>query len=72
MPAKTVMSVAEAKRKWGNDIFVRLAGGQKTFREFVGEGGVWKPIFDTGHIWTGYRLTKVDYGVKNRPWRPRR
>jgi len=49
-----------------------LAGRRKTFREFVGEGGVWKPIFDSGFVWTGYRLTKVDYGVKHRPWQRRR
>jgi hypothetical protein len=71
MPVKIALSTIEAKRKWGDDIYVRLAGGQKTFREFIGEGGVWKPVFDQAHIWTGYRLTKVDYDVKRRPWRRR-
>lgn len=63
---KNELSCAQAKKKWGDRIYVRQADGTTTLTEIEDGGGVWRPIYDSARNWAGYRLTRTSVVLKRR------
>jgi hypothetical protein len=65
-PDKNELSCAQAKKKWGDKIYMLQPDGSTKLVEIEDSGGIWRPVFDTARNWAGYRLTRTGVLVQRR------
>ena len=68
-PPKTYLTAAEAQKRWGAKLKVKLAAGGSMYAHFDAEGGTWRPEFDPDMKLAGYRLVRRYETTRPHWWR---